>query len=320
MHRPVAMKAIRIHAFGGPEVLSYEEAPEPRVGVDDVLVRVRAAGVNPIDVHLREGQLKNALPRSFPMIVGWDVAGVVVDRGTRVSRFTVGDEVYGRTDFGRDGCYAERVAVRAIELAKKPRAMDDVAAAAVPVTGLTAWQALFEASNGMKGATLRAGDTVLIHGAAGGVGTFAVQLAKWRGARVVATCSTEQVDYVRSLGADEVVDHTRVPFEDVVRDVDVVVDLVGGDTQRRSWRVVRKGGVLVSTVSEPSAADAAAREARGIFVSVQPSALQLDELATLIDAGVIRAEVSHVLPLEAAREAHTLAEKGHARGKIVLKV
>jgi NADPH:quinone reductase-like Zn-dependent oxidoreductase len=314
------MKAIRIHDYGGPEVLSYEEAPEPRVGPDDVLVQVHAAGVNPIDTKMRGGLLRDSIPHAFPIVLGWDVAGVVVDRGRQVTRFGVGDEVYGRPDFARDGCYAERVAIRASELAKKPGAIDHVHAAAVPLAGLTAWQVLFDAPHGFRGAGLRAGETVLIHAAAGGVGTFAVQLAKWKGARVVATCSSEHLDYVRSLGADEVVDRAKVQFDEVVRDVDVVADFAGGDMQRRSWRVVRKGGIVVSTVSPPSDEDAAGHGARAAYIQVQASALQLDELAMLVDEGTLSVLLSHVLPLPAAREAHTLIERGHVHGKIVLKV
>jgi NADPH:quinone reductase-like Zn-dependent oxidoreductase len=311
------MKAIRIHAHGGPDVLSYEDAPEPRLGPDDVLVQVHAAGVNPLDLKVREGKAGNG---SLPIVLGWDVSGVVIERGSQVTRFSAGDEVYGRPDFARDGCYAERVAVRATELAKKPTKIDHVVAAAVPLSGLTAWQLLFDAPHGFRGASLRPGETVLVHAAAGGVGSFVVQLAKWRGARVIGTCSPEHCDYLRSIGADEVIDRTKTRFEEVVRDVDVVADLVGSDTQHRSWQVVRSGGVLVSTVSRPDEAEAVSRGVRAALMDVQPSALQLDELATLIDAGTLQVEVSRVLPLEAAREAHALSAKGHVRGKIVLKV
>jgi NADPH:quinone reductase-like Zn-dependent oxidoreductase len=310
------MKAIRIHAYGGPEALVCEEAPEPRVGADDVLVQVHAAGVNPVDWKVREGIAQKPLP----IIPGWDVSGVVIGHGAQVSRFSVGDEVYGSPDMARDGCYAERVAVRASELAKKPRTLDHVAAAAVPLAGLTAWQVLFDAPHGYRGAGVRPGDTVLIHAAAGGVGTFAVQLAKWKGARVIGTCSTEHVEYVRSLGADEIVDRTKAQFDEVVRDVDVVADFVGSDTQRRSWRVIRKGGIIVSTVSPPSESDASSRGARAGFVHVQPSALQLDELAVLIDCGTISVEVAQVFPLGAAAEAHAISQKGHQHGKIVLRI
>jgi NADPH:quinone reductase-like Zn-dependent oxidoreductase len=193
-------------------------------------------------------------------------------------------------------------------------------AAAVPLAGLTAWQALFEAPSGYRGAGLRAGQSVLIHAAAGGVGSFAVQLAKWKGARVVGTCSANHVEYVRSIGADDVIDYTSTRFEDAARDLDVVVDLVGGDTLARSWNVLRKDGILVSVVSPPSENEAVKRGVRAGYVFVQPSALQLDELATLIDAGTIRVDVSHVLPLALASEAHARSEARHVRGKIVLKV
>jgi NADPH:quinone reductase-like Zn-dependent oxidoreductase len=314
------VKAVRIHEYGGPDVLRYEDAPEPEVGDDDVLVRVHAAGVNPVDWKIRKGLLKERAKHRLPLILGWDVSGVVVSTGTKVTRFTKGEEVYGRPDIMRDGAYAELVAVRATELAKRPVAIDHVASAAVPLTGLTAWQSLFKAPAGFQAAELRAGQTILIHGAAGGVGSFAVQLAKQHGAKVIGTCSHKNAEYVRSLGADEVIDYTKARFEDVVRDVDAVLDLVGGDVVERSWPVLKKGGILVSITSQPDAETAKKHGVRAGYVFIQPSSEQLASLATMIDAGKLRVEVSKVLPLAAAREAHDLSESHHVRGKIVLKV
>ncbi len=311
------MKAIRIHAWGGPEVLKYEDAPDPALGDDDVLVRVHAAGVNPVDWKVREG--RTGIPYAMPMIPGWDLSGVVLATGAKVTRFlTKGEEVYGRPDIRRNGTYAELVAVRASELAQKPESIDHVHAAGVPLAALTAWQSLFNAAPGFQGAHLQAGQTVLVHAAAGGVGSFAVQLAKVHGARVIGTCSAKNIDYVRSLGADEVVDYTKKRFEEVVRDVDVVIDLVGGETMSRSWGVLKKDGILVSIISPPSADEAARHGVRAGYVFVQPSADQLQSIATMIDAGKLRACVSKVLPLAQAREAHELSQSGHARGKIVL--
>ncbi len=313
------MKAIRIHEYGGPEVLRYEDAPDPILGDDDVLVRVHATSVNPVDWKVRKGLAKDSLKYELPMIPGWDLSGVVLATGARVTRFlTKGEDVYGRPDIKRNGAYAELIAVRATELAKKPESIDHVQAASVPLTALTAWQALFDAPPGFQGARLQPGQTVLVHAASGGVGSFATQLAKQHGARVIGTCSTANVEFVRSLGADEVVDYTKTRFEDAVHDADVVLDLVGGDTAERSWKTLKKGGILVSIVSPPSAEVAATHGARAGYVFVQPSADQLASIATMIDAGKLRTNVSKVLPLAQAREAHELSESRHVRGKIVL--
>ncbi|MBV9945285.1 MAG: NADP-dependent oxidoreductase [Myxococcales bacterium] len=314
------MKAIRIHEYGGPEVLKYEDAPDPPFGDDDVLVQVHAAAVNAVDWKIREGWLSEMMPYPLPMVPGWDVCGVVVARGAKVTRFAIGDPVFGSPDITRDGGYAELLAARAGELARKPIAIDDASAAAVPMCALTAWQSLFEAPAGYVGAGLRPGQTVLIHAAAGGVGTFAVQLAKWRGARVIGTCSARHVDYVRAMGADEVIDYSAIRFEDVARDVDVVLDSVGGETQDRSWRVVRPGGILVSIARPPADEDAARYGVRAGYVFVQPSAVDLEHIARLIDERRLHVEVSNVLPLSSAREGQELSRAGHTRGKTVLRV
>jgi NADPH:quinone reductase-like Zn-dependent oxidoreductase len=314
------MKAIQIHAYGGPEVLRYEDAADPKLRDDDVLVRVRAAGVNPVDWKVREGMLRERIPYTLPMIPGWDVSGVVLATGPKAMHFLKGMEVFGRPDLTRNGAYAELVAVRETELARKPTSLDHVTAAAVPLTALTAWQALFDAPTGYQGAHLQPGQTVLVHAAAGGVGTFAVQLAKDHGARVIGTCSANHADYVRSLGADDVVDYARTRFEEVVRDVDAVIDLVGGEVTERSWGVLKAGGILVSIVRPPSAETARSRGVRAGYVFVQPNAGQLKSIATMIDAGKLRVEVSKVLPLERAAEAQELSRAGHVRGKIVLRV
>lgn len=314
------MKAVRIHGYGGPEVLRYEEAPDPDIGPDDVLVRVHAAGINPVDWKVRQGYVKGVIDYPLPMILGWDVSGVVERVGDKVTAFVVTDEVYGRPDIRRNGAYAELVAVRASELAKKPRSIDHIHAAAVPLAGLTGLQTLFQAPPGHTAADLRAGQTILIHAAAGGVGSFAVQLARLRGARVIGTCSAANVDYVRALGADQVIDYNAARFEDLVSDVDVVADYVGGDVQTRSWSTLRKGGILVSVISPPSKELAAQHGARAGYVFIEPSASGLEELAGLIDAQKLRVEVSKTFPLSAAREAHQLSQQGHVRGKLVLKV
>ncbi len=314
------MKAVRIHEYGGPEVLRYEEAPAPEAGDGDVLVRVHAAGVNPIDWKIRDGKRKERLNYTLPMIPGWDVSGTVERLGTGVTSFRVGDEVFARPDIARDGAYAEYVVVRAKELAQKPRSIDHVHAAAIPLAAVTAWQALFDAPVPYASAGLTRGQTVLIHGAAGGVGTFAVQLAKWKGARVIATGSAHNEGFLRDLGADEIIDYTKRRFEDLVHGVDVVFDTIGGDTQARSWSTLAPGGVLVSIASPPSDELAKKHAVRGAYVFMQPDAVQLTEIARLVDAGQIHPVIADVLPLELAREAHETSQAGHVRGKIVLEV
>ena len=225
------MKAIRIHNYGGPEVLQYEDAPRPKPQADEVLIRVHAAGVNPIDWKVREGHMKDFWPHKFPLILGWDLSGVVEKLGRGVSRFKIGDEVYSLPDPTRNGAYADYIVVRESELALKPNSLHHIRAAAVPLAALTAWQSLFDT------AQLQPGQRVLIHAGSGGVGHFAVQLAKWKGAYVFATASTKNQDLLRKLGVDEPIDYTQQRFEDVARNIDIVLD-----THRRR----NAGTVLVS--------------------------------------------------------------------------
>lgn len=315
----ITMKAVRVHEYGGPEVLKYEDAPRPEPDPGDALVRVMAAAVNPVDWKIRQGLRQSVLPYALPMVPGWDVSGIVESVGSNVTGFAPGDEVFARPDLKRSGAYAEFISVRATELAKKPRSLDHVHAAAVPLAAMTAWQVLFDAPAPYSSMNLQRGQAVLIHGAAGGVGTFAVQLAKWRGARVVATASPANADFLRDLGADEVIDYSRRPFEEI-GSVDAVFDTIGGETQARSWKVLKPGGVLASILSRPSDDDAHAHGARGAHVVLQPIAAQLTEIAALIDSGTLRPVVTHVLPLHDARKAHELSQTGHVRGKIVLNV
>src|ERR1051325_7203641 len=236
-------KAVRTHGRGGPEQLFFEDAPQPEVRPGDVLVQVRATGITPAELTWDETYQNAGGEPRIPSIPGHEVSGVVERMAADVTDFRIGDEVYGLADFPRDGAAAEFAAVRAINLALKPRGIAHAQAASLPLSALTAWQALFEHAH------LAAGQSVLIHGGAGGVGSLAVQLAHWGGARVTATASARDTAFVRSLGADVVMDYSTTPFDNIVRDVDVVVDGVGGETRERSWRVVRKGGVLVTLVS-----------------------------------------------------------------------
>jgi NADPH:quinone reductase-like Zn-dependent oxidoreductase len=307
------MKAVRVHNYGGPEVLRFEDAPRPTPGSGELLIRVHAASVNPLDWKVRAGYMKDYIPLPLPFIPGWDVSGVVEAVGPGVTTLKKGDEVYARPDVAAHGygAYAEYVVAKETETALKPKSIDHVHATTIPVT---AWRALFDAAG------LKEGQRVLIHGAAGGVGSFAVQLAKWKGAHVIGTASTRNQTFLRELGVDEPIDYEKTRFEDVVHDVDVVFDPIGGETQKRSWKTLNKGGILVSIVAPPSAEEAKKHDVRSAFLSAQGGSSLLAELATLVDSGKIKPMVEKVLPLSEARQAHELNETGHARGKIVLKV
>src|SRR6267378_783731 len=308
------MKAIRIHNYGGPEVLHYEDAPRPEPQAGEVLVRVHAAGVNPIDWKVREGHVKDFWHHKFPLILGWDLSGVVEGLGRGVSRFKIGDEVYSVPDVSRDGAYAEYIVVRESELALKPKSLHHIRAATVPLAALTVWQSLFDT------AQLQPGQRVLIHAGSGGVGHLAVQLAKWKGAYVFATASTKNKDLLRKLSVDEPIDYTQQRFEDVARNIDVVLDTIGGETQERSWSVLKKGGNLLSLVQPPSVEKAKALGVRAVFVGVQANGEQLAEIAKIIDSGKLAPVTDRILPLSEAGRAHELSQSGHIRGKIVLRV
>lgn len=307
------MKAIRIHRRAGPEALVYEDAPIPVVRPGDALVRVHAAGISPAEFTWGIWETPDGRSR-LPLIPSHEISGVVGAVAPDVGDLQVGDAVYGLSDFFRDGGAAEYVAVRAAELAPKPRSLHHASAAATPLSALTAWQALFDH------ARLAPGQRVLIHGAAGGVGSFAAQLACWRGAHVIATASARNADFVRNLGAHEVIDYRATPFETVVRDVDVVLDTIGGATREKSWSVLRRNGLLLTIVTPPSPEWAAGRAARGLFFIVEPRRAQLNELSGLIEAGTIRPIVEAVLPLDRAREAYERGIREHPRGKLVLAV
>jgi NADPH:quinone reductase-like Zn-dependent oxidoreductase len=308
------MKAVRIHHYGGPETLQYEDAPRPQPGAGEVLIRIYAAGVNPVDWKIREGYLKDMLPTSLPLIPGWDVSGVVEKTGPGAARFQEGDEVYGMPDISRDGAYAEYMAAREAEIALKPKSLHHTQAAGVPMGALTAWQALFDT------AQLRAGQRVLIHAGAGGVGHFAVQFAKWKGAHVIATASTRNQELLRELGADEPIDYTTQRFEDIVQDVDVVLDTLAGETQERSWKVLKKGGLLVALTAPPSAEKAEEHGVRASFHSSHPDSAQLAQIAGLIDSGKVKVVIDRIVPLSEARRGQELSQSGRTRGKIVLRV
>ena len=309
------MKAIRIHGRGGPEHLVYEDVPQPHPGPGEVRVRVSATGVIFNELQWTETyETKDGSKLDLP-IPGRDLSGVVVEIGQGVTTLSTGAEVYAMLDYGRDGAEADYTIARPFELAPKPRTLDAVQAAAVPLSALTAWQGLFEQAN------LVAGQSVLIHGGAGGVGVFAVQLAHWAGAHVVATASARNRGFLQELGANEIIDYTSTRFEDVIHGVDLVFDTVGGDTLQRSWQVIKPGGVLVSIVGPPPPADMTeGHDARFVWFIVEPNREQLIQIGALIDAGRVRPVIDTVFPLSEARQAYEQAAKGHTRGKIVLRV
>lgn len=308
------MKAIRVHQFGGPEVLKYEEAPRPVPAVDEVLIKVYASGMNPVDWKMRAGLAQSLFPIKLPFIPGWDVSGEIEEAGSNILIYKKGDEVYGRPDVTRDGAYAEYVAVKASQINFKPKSIDHDKAAAVPLAGLTAWQGLFDYGH------LEEKQKVLIHAAAGGVGSYAVQLAKWKGAYVIGTSSEENIDFLFDLGTDEAIDYKNEKFEDRLKDLDLVFDLIGGDTQERSLKVIKKGGRLITTVQPKYQEEA---KAKGIHMEVfmtKSLPEELEQLANLIDSGKINPIVTRTFPLKDAAEAQKEMEKGHTRGKIVLTV
>lgn len=309
--RKTMMKAIRIHSFGGPDVLRLEEIPIPEPKPDEVLVRVNAASVNPVDWKIREGHL-GKIP--LPSIIGSDFSGEVEALGPGVTDYRVGEAVFGVV--GDDsGGYTEYALAPISQVTEKPTGLNHLEAAALPIASLTGWQALFDAAD------LRSGQKVLIHAAAGGVGHLAVQFAKWKEAYVIGTASAQHADFVRQMGADEVIDYKKVKFDEVVKDADVVLDTLGGETQQRSWKVLKKGGILVSTVAPPPTDATAAHGVRGMFLL--SNARRKDELAfigELVASGRVRVHIEAILPLSEARKAQELSQTGHIKGKIVLRV
>ncbi|HVH50175.1 MAG TPA: NADP-dependent oxidoreductase [Candidatus Bathyarchaeia archaeon] len=308
------MKAIRMPTRGGPELLAYEDAPKPALQPGDALVRVIATSITKTELTWDETYSDcDGRPR-IPTIPGHEFAGIVDALAPEAAGVRVGDAVYALSSFCRDGSAAEFIAIRAADLAPKPHSLNFEQAAAVPLAGLTAWQALFDH------AKIEKGDRVLIHGAAGGVGTYAVQLANWKGADLIATASAKDHNFLSELGASEVIDYAHERFEEKVEDVDVVLDGVGGETQQRSWGVLRRGGILISIVSPVAAEKAASLGLRAAFFIVEPNRAQLIQLGHLIDEGTLRVVVGAVLPLARAREAFEQGAAAHKPGKVVLQV
>ncbi|MEY2536960.1 MAG: hypothetical protein QOG67_700 [Verrucomicrobiota bacterium] len=309
---PPTMNAIIAHEYGGPEVLKYEKVPVPEPKEPEVLVRVIASGVNPADPLILNGKYAREFGTHLPLILGYEMAGVVVKTGAKVARLKIGDPVYAYLLYG--GGWAEYCISNEGEAATKPASLNFTEAAAVPLAALTAWQALIDT------AKIEKGQTVLIHGGSGGVGSFAIQIAKERGARVIATASTSNQDLLKQLGADVAIDYTKTRFEDVAKDVDIVLDPVGHETLERSYAVVRKGGMIVSLVARCDPAELAKHEIHGASVSSHPDANELAQITKLIEEKKLKPIVSQVLPLTDASKAAAQAATHHTRGKIVLKV
>ncbi len=313
------MKTIAINEFGGRDKLQFMDLPVPEIKPGEILVRVKAAGVNPVDWKIREGYIKDLFPYQFPIILGWDAAGIVEQAGEEVTCFTEGDEIfaYCRKPLVHGGAYSEYIVLEEEHASIKPKNTSFEEAASIPLAALTAYHSLFDA------AKLQPGETVLIHAAAGGVRGFGVQLAKDRGATVWGTASGHSSEYVQDLGGDRVVDYPQVDFREAVRSeypdgVDVVFDCVGGEVLQKSTDIVKKGGRLISIVDDPAGLDRA--DIHSDFVFVAPNSSQLAELAQMVEQGRLRTHLSQVFPfgLEEAQKAHELSESGRTRGKMVL--
>jgi NADPH:quinone reductase-like Zn-dependent oxidoreductase len=307
------MKAIVINAYGDESILNYTDVDRPELKADEILVKVHAAAVNPADWKIREG-MGESLGFKLPLILGGDIAGTVEVVGDGVEDFKQGDAVYGITSSSLSGGYAEYAVAKADAIVLKPNDLSFEAAAAIPIAALTAWQAMFVVAN------LGSGQQILITGASGGVGSMAVQLAKAKGAFVIGTASGKNEQFVRDLGADEFIDYTKQNFEKIVKDVDVVFDTVGGDTQDKAFQTLKKGGFLVSSAHTPSAEKAREFGIESAWFFCQQSAEQLTQINQLIDEGKLKVYIETILPLTEVKKAHQLSQSGRTRGKIVLQI
>ena len=308
------MKAIRAHEFGEPDVLQMDDISVPVPQDDELLIKVCATSVNPVDWKILKGGYQSRFPVTLPLTPGWDVSGIVEKVGADVKDFKPGDEVYSRPDPTKNGAFAEYIVVKANIAAIKPATIDHVHAAAIPLAGLTAWQGLFQYGQ------LQAGQKVFIHAASGGVGTFAVQFAKWKGAYVIGTASDKNLDFVKQLGADEMIDYKKEKFEDKLSGIDLVFDTVGGDTQKRSLKVLKNGGRLITTLKPEFENEAKEKNIHLQGYTAQSYPADLRQIAALIDEQIIKPVISRIMPLTEAKMAEKLNKEGHTRGKIVLNV
>ena len=304
---------MRIHSFGDSAVLQADTVEPSLPDASQALICVKAASVNPVDFKIRSGKYPAVKEDRLPYTLGRDVSGVVEKCGAQATQYKVGDEVFGMVGIGGGG-YAEKVALDQRAITRKPSSLDHVHAAAIPLAGQTAWQGLFRHGG------LKPGQSVLIHGGSGGVGHFAVQFAKAKGARVLTTVATANVEFAKSLGADVVIDYKTERFEDHASDLDMVFDLIDGETRERSWKLLKPGGTLVSTLTDPSQERAKELGVRALRYTVEADGNELAEIAALVTAGKVKAHVQKIYPLEEAAQALTALEKGHSVGKIVLIV
>ena len=307
------MKAARIHQYGSSVEIKLEKIAIPVPGEGEVLIKIFAAGVNPIDWKIREGYLAELIPHRLPLTLGWDFSGEIVSLGKNVNKWDISDAVYGRPDLSKNGAYAEYIVVSEDEIAAKPKTLSWQKSAAVPLVTLAAWQALKEFS------AVKQGDRVLIHAGAGGVGIAAIQLAKQAGATVYTTSSSKNSGFLKELGADVVIDYTQEDFS-TLENVDIVFDTMGGDVLEKSWGTLKKGASLVSVAEVPSEALAAKYEVNASFCFVQANSEQLSKISNLINSGKLTVEIDSVFRLEDIAQAHERSESGHTRGKIIIQV
>lgn len=307
------MRAVRIHNYGSAEQLELESIEVPKPSAGEVLIKVHAAGINPVDWKIREGYLAEIIPHTLPLTLGWDFAGEIAAVGESVEKWHVGDAVYACPDLSKNGAYAEYIAVSADEIAAKPKTLNWQKSAAVPLVTLAAWQALNDIGR------MEQGDRVLIHAGAGGVGIAAIQLAKQAGATVYTTASTRNIEFLKRLGADEVIDYTQQDFSKLT-DLDIVFDTMGGEVLEKSWATLKEGGYLISIAEIPNEEIAAKHKVNASFCFVQANAGQLSEISNLIDSGNITVEVDNVFQLNEITKAHEKSESGHTRGKIVIQI
>lgn len=308
------MRAVQIKQYGGTETLQLVQIESPKINADDILVAVKATSINPVDWKIREGYLQEFIPYALPVTLGWDVAGIVSEVGADVTEFKVGDEVFSRPDISRNGSYADFIAVKADEAVLKSNKLDFAQAASLPLAGITAWQCLVDVGQ------IEAGQRVLIHAGAGGVGHLAMQIAKAKGAIVIATASEANQKLLTELGADQAVDYTKGPLREQIEAVDLVLDTMGGAVQQDSWALLKKGGMLVSITEAPSEEIAKQHGVKGAFVFIEPSSRILGELNSLVEANKLIPLIEHRFSLEQIVDAHKQSQSGRTRGKIVIEV
>lgn len=308
------MRAVRIHQYGGIDTLQLDQVEMPVIKADDILIKVKSSSINPVDWKIREGYLQSFIPYELPLTLGWDVAGIVTAVGDDVTDFEVGDEVFSRPDIARNGTYADYIAVKASEVALKSKKLDFAQASALPLAGITAWQCLVDVGH------LQAGQRVLIHAGAGGVGHLAIQIAKAKGAIVIATASANNQALLIELGADQAIDYNKAPLAEQIEAVDLVLDTMGDEVQNDSWALLKKGGMLVSVVTPPSEEIAKQYDVKSAFVFIEPSRRILESLNALVESDQLMPLIEHRFSLQEIVDAHVQSQSGRTRGKIVIDV